>query len=131
MPQVSTEALRAFNEALEGCAKAIDGKQIELDLACVYRLVQNNKEAAYLSTELKCILAQHQPNYLKVAAFVAASYQFAFHDDALVTNASSGALQTTQPSRISTRPRRACTTTWILASRYVIRASVKGWRGRT
>jgi hypothetical protein len=46
MPQGSTEALRAFNEALEGCAKAIDGKQIELDLACVYRLVQNNKEAA-------------------------------------------------------------------------------------
>lgn len=91
MPQASTEALKAFNQALGRCAKEIDERQIQLDLARVYQLVQDNKEAASLSTELKCILAQHQPNYLKVAAFVAVSYQIAFHDDALVTQVKNSA----------------------------------------
>jgi hypothetical protein len=85
MSEVNTEAIRAFNESLERCTEEIDKSQIRVDLARVYQLVQDNKEAAYLSTEFKCILAQHQPNYLKVAAFVAWSYQFAFHDEALMS----------------------------------------------
>lgn len=85
MSRASTQALKAFNEALERCGEEYNTDKLQVDIGCVYELVQNNKDAAYYSTELKCILSQHWPNYLKMASMVAWSYNMCFGDDTLIT----------------------------------------------
>jgi hypothetical protein len=101
MPRASTEAIKTFNEALERCFKEIDKRQIQIDIECVYRLVWENKEAAYAATELKCMMARHQPNYLKVTPFLAWAYKYYFQDDGLISlvkNAARAAVAQGAPS---------------------------------
>jgi hypothetical protein len=83
--KANTAAIKAFNEALDQCVQPQDSGQSAVDLACVYKLVRASKEAAYQATELKCILAQQAPNYLRVPTIVAWFYKYAFNDDTLIT----------------------------------------------
>src|SRR5438105_397356 len=84
VPKANTQAINAFNEAVERCGGGSDQWQFSLDIKCLFSLVRDHKEAAYAATELKCIMAQHQPNYLKVATYIAWAYKLYFKDTALI-----------------------------------------------
>jgi len=83
MPQVSNEALLAFDEGFKACMRKIGGGKVGLDSTCVRELVRRSRDAAHRFVELHCVMASSQPGYLQTAIVVATAYQVEFEDPSL------------------------------------------------
>lgn len=87
MTSISTEAVRQFVDAMNGCMERVGGGRVKLDPSCLRALVRDNREVAERVAMLRCVEAvKGQQAVFQGAYLIGLAYQVEFSNSSVANS---------------------------------------------